>query len=483
MLPQKSPITQSGQRVGQVASADTASETPAAPVPMPDLAVGSEQAPALSVHGGATVETLQKSAAARLAGETTEEAVYALVRDRVPALREQLRQAESSADPWEARALATRVRDEAAAAWKGRRPGFFRLARTYDYFESAMEMLRVLEAKAQQRIDEASARIIMLASDAVRHKEEIDALFERMTRLGKQMQVPLRPTGIDKRTLSAGEAATDELARVLVPEQATLQNLDALLKAERQAYTAEVERLEALRPAVEEFLTAKERAQQAVQEIESLLGTIEYQKTLIKKDLEQARARLDRAVAEGNKVRRLTTPQAPAKLADVTESFRDLHQNLTRDEGRGKQGLLVRAQEAAERSKPAGKPKAATAPSATARGRTTLPKVVASAAPRNQAQMLEEAVKEAVKEPSWLQAAIDFTMNRLALGREDHIHLAGGSHTLIYRDRLIRGFMSVHLDTDNKTSIRENNKIRGRATSKPVDIASDGESLFEVIPN
>lgn len=115
----------------------------------------------------------------------------------------------------------------------------------------------------------------------------------------------------------------------------------------------------------------------------------------------------------------------------------------------------------------------------------TLEKSVADTLPATErGTALTEAVREALKEPSWVDALIDFMAGRLALGRGDHIHLAGGGHTLIYEGDVVLGFMTLHLDRSNESQ-RQHNKILHRTTgaSNVVDLAFHAGALKEVIPD
>jgi len=114
-------------------------------------------------------------------------------------------------------------------------------------------------------------------------------------------------------------------------------------------------------------------------------------------------------------------------------------------------------------------------------GRTSLPKVTrVAAATLPSCEMLIPAVKESTKTPEWKQAAVDFTLGNLALGRPDHIHICGGGNTLVYRNRLIRGYMTVHLDSRPESQLQFN-KILYRDQNKKVLVAVQGGVLKEVI--
>ncbi len=114
--------------------------------------------------------------------------------------------------------------------------------------------------------------------------------------------------------------------------------------------------------------------------------------------------------------------------------------------------------------------------------RTSLPRITQTqAATLPMAEMLVQAVREA-KTPEWKQAAVDFVLGNLALGRPDHIHICGGGNTLVYRDRLIRGFMTVHLDSST-ASQSQFGRVLYRETAFPVPVAVRGGVLHEVVPD
>jgi hypothetical protein len=116
--------------------------------------------------------------------------------------------------------------------------------------------------------------------------------------------------------------------------------------------------------------------------------------------------------------------------------------------------------------------------------RTSLPAIPEAQAnllgPGFNGEMVLQAVKEAKKTPEWMQAAVDFVLGNLALGRPDHIHICGGGNTLVYRNRLIRGYMTEHLDS-RKESQAQFKKILYRETNNPVRVAVRGNVLHEVV--
>lgn len=120
--------------------------------------------------------------------------------------------------------------------------------------------------------------------------------------------------------------------------------------------------------------------------------------------------------------------------------------------------------------------------------KTKLPIIHASDAAKlastAQGRILSEAIRQLLKESTWYTAAIEFIAGRLADGRGDHIHLAGGSHTIIYKGDILRGFMTVHLDSSKESQLQANRILyRSMGEDNVVDVAVDGGMLKEIVPD
>lgn len=430
---------------------------------------------------GAPVAEVAPLAGAGAVGEVRrawdEEQVATMIRESLPDLRLQLRTINAIQNPWtreaKASALLTRIK---SSADEGRASGQFRLGRTLDLALGAVDSLDSLALDVQVCVMEAEAAVLLRRSaidlkvaDYDQLQTETGVVFARLEELAAELSIPITTP---KSAVHDGRQAEIDVSTTLDIDD---DKLDSLVKAaaeEKRVYQAQLNRLIDARPTLVKYLEAKFKVESTLGDIRDLAEGTEFKSTVIKKLIVDYDKQIKAEVAKAAKSRSLLVDNPLPGLQAATKKLLAIEADMASPEN-GSLGTL--AEEARERFD------RVTGPAKVKGQRTALPVLKSSAATGHRAQMLLPAVKESQKSPEWKQAAVDFVEDRLALGRPDHIHICGGGNTLIYDGRLIRGFMTLHLDS-RPESKQAANKIKGRPRESPVEVTVKGGILYEVIP-
>lgn len=411
----------------------------------------------------------------------SDEDVYRAVRETLPALRLKLEQALEH-EPRERLKALEQLEGEIAKHLADAQGGRYRLERTEDIAIGATDALGALKEKVAGLAGVMRTWIapLVAADDLVERDENIRARLKLVADARRTFGAVDRPAdarvtainrGTDAAVVTALGKGEDTMERTLSLSATELAQIDgALLAAESWARDQLLLLTQAKAP-LRRYLKARLDVEEDLGNFEDDVKKHAGASLKGRKEIVAELARLQQALTAitggGERARQLSRPTDPDELVRSAVALEKLY-------GGPIPALGLKLEEAIDMLplKQA---------SGARRGRSGLPSITATAAAAltERAEMLLPAVKEALKTPEWLTAAADFAGGRLALGRPDHIHICGGGNTLIYKGKLIRGFMTEHLDSAASSQLKFN-KIKGRDQGDKVTVVVDAGNLKEV---
>jgi hypothetical protein len=420
-----------------------------------------------------TVLALQRSAGNRAVARAllqrawSDDHVYTVIRERIPGFQDRLRPETFAIDVRERFDALDALTGEIEKEIRDSVGGRYRLGRTEEYAETAVETLKALQARAAAARDAARAMAepFWEADKRVAELERVSALLQAVT----QERHVAGASGAGKAPDLSGAEKTLETQAVIPSD--TFKGMDVTFAALDKWALEQRALIDAAKAPLIEYFDLKLELEGNLEQIDELFAQFATAPVKGRKQMQTAREgftpRMESIVKRGEAARGLTTKDDVGALTLAVKQLKDLRKDVRE--------LGVGLEDATDGL--------TSGPSLRRGQRTSLPTVTATVAAGvpHRAQMLVAAVKDTKKSPAWMTAAEDFTRNTLATGRPDHIHICGGGNTLLYSGRLLLGFISVHLDS-SQPSQRQANKVFGRDRSNPVDVVLQGGVLKEVVP-
>jgi hypothetical protein len=396
----------------------------------------------------------------------SDEHVYTVIRERIPQFRSRLRPETFPIDVRERfdalNALTAEIEKEIRDSVGGR----YRLGRTEEYAETAVETLKELQAKAVAARDAARAMAepFWEADKRVAELERVSALLQAVT----QERHVAGASGMGKAPDLSSAESTLATQAVIPPD--AFEGMDETFAALDRWALHQRALIDAAKAPMIEYFDLRLDIEASLEQIDELFARFETAPVKGRKPMQTTRQdftpRMAAIVNRAEAARGLTTQADVIALKLAVKQLKDLNKDVL--------ALGGELEDATDGLR--------SGPTLRRGQRTSLPTVTATVAATlpHRAQMLVAAVKDAKRSPEWTTAAEDFTRNTLATGRPDHIHICGGGNTLLYSGRLLLGFISVHLDS-SQPSQRQANKVFSRDRSNPVDVALQDDILKEVV--
>ena len=273
----------------------------------------------------------------------TEEEVYTAVRESLPAWRMRVKQIEAGENEWKRRDLSKELLRELSEALAESRKGplnGYRLGRTYEYAEGAVNAIVELQARTQMLLSEAQDHIRNAVYHAIdeydRLEAEVSKRYQQMSNMAKKLGVKYQVAEVDEDVRKKSAEAEQNIRKKLEPERSSILDLNGALEAELMACEGELrrlERLEANQPQTEELQRAMKDEYEYMVTIRELLKETTYKSRILGDRLKRIEPNSKELRKKADRARTLSDPSDVALLPQIIAEY-DEHIETVKELGK-----------------------------------------------------------------------------------------------------------------------------------------------------